>query len=43
MTKDVFFGIVTDLDYGEDKATAFMKDVHKEFNILFKYKLKFID
>ena len=39
IVKDVFIGIVTDLDYGDDKATRVLKDIHKEFNILFKGKL----
>ena len=42
MVKDVFIGIVTDHDYDEDKALNVMKDMHREFNVLFKNKLKYI-
>ena len=38
----IFFGIVTELKYNEDKAKRFLTDLLKELTILYKGNVKFI-
>lgn len=40
--KCIHFGIVTDLDYGEDKARAFLVELHKKMVTFYKGSLTFI-
>jgi len=38
----VFFAIVTDLNYGQDRARRFLNDVHGEMVKLYKGNINFI-
>jgi len=38
----VFFGIITDLNYGQDKSRRFLTDLHGEMVKLYKDKIQFI-
>ena len=38
----VFFGIVTDLNYGCDKSKRFLQDLHREMDKFYKGNLNFI-
>jgi hypothetical protein len=38
----IFFGIVTDLNYGEDKSRRFLTDLHGEMVKLYKGNINFI-
>ena len=38
----VFFGIVTDIKYGEDRARRFLNDLHSEMVKLYKGNINFI-
>lgn len=38
----IFFGIITDLNYGQDKARRFLNDLHGEMTKLYKGNINFI-
>ena len=38
----VFFGIVTDLNYGGEKSKRFLQDLHREMDKFYKGNLTFI-